>query len=307
MAQWDVFRVREFRQVFELDEPAVRSMIAEGRLDSNDCLRRSGETTWHRLATLAEFAEDVAKAAAGRGAQPQEPEPPDQAAGARPAAAEPPKTEKPARPIMSERPAVPTPRPRANVPAVEAPPSGKRRPAQPPASTKGKKPTATKPVSRPAITPAVSTPDSEEIDPLRRARHADVEELDLTAMCDMVFLLVLFFMVTATFTIQKSLDMPGPNPEDKAAKQMVHNLDDLRQNHIYVAIEGDNRILVEDEPAKADELETVLRRHRSETGKNELLIVAADPAYWETVIRVVDAGNEIGVQNIRMGGAGAFE
>ena len=48
---------------------------------------------------------------------------------------------------------------------------------------------------------------------LSRGSAETVEELDLAAMVDVAFQLVLFFLVTATTVLYKSLEVPRPNPE----------------------------------------------------------------------------------------------
>ena len=66
--------------------------------------------------------------------------------------------------------------------------------------------------------------DADEPDPLEEDEEAaaftlsrgdpeKVEELDLAAMVDVAFQLVLFFLVTATTVLYKSLEVPKPNPE----------------------------------------------------------------------------------------------
>ena len=42
-------------------------------------------------------------------------------------------------------------------------------------------------------------------------RSAAEAELDMTPMCDVTFLLLIFFMVTAAFAMQKSFEVPAPD------------------------------------------------------------------------------------------------
>ena len=50
---------------------------------------------------------------------------------------------------------------------------------------------------------------------LARGRSETVEELDLAAMVDVAFQLVLFFLVTATTVLYKSLEVPKPNHDSR--------------------------------------------------------------------------------------------
>lgn len=49
MPRWDVFWVREFRQVHDLDEDDVRLLYNEGRLQIDDCIRPVGTEQWLRV------------------------------------------------------------------------------------------------------------------------------------------------------------------------------------------------------------------------------------------------------------------
>lgn len=58
----------------------------------------------------------------------------------------------------------------------------------------------------PTLPPAMLPEDDDEALPPRKKRKED--ELDMTPMVDVTFLLLIFFMVTASFSLQKSLSMP---------------------------------------------------------------------------------------------------
>ena len=52
-------------------------------------------------------------------------------------------------------------------------------------------------------------------EPLLRAKPGDDPEMDMTPMIDVTFQLIIFFMITATFVVQKTLDMPEASPEQE--------------------------------------------------------------------------------------------
>jgi biopolymer transport protein ExbD len=314
MSKWDVFVVRDFEQLLGLDEAKVLEMIAAGKLTGEDCVRPSGEQAWRRVATLPAFTTDVV--ATQPAAPPEVPARPTGSPVSPPAVPpDAPITERatPDVDITKTAPLRGRQTPTAPQPPKTTPPVA---PVKPPAPAPSKAPPLRAPAPDSAVIPpataaAVSQPTEEDADEATewanadRRTHREAEELDLTAMVDVTFLLVLFFMLTATFSIQKSLAMPEPNPEEKAARQTIVDLDDLRENHIVVTINADNSLLVDQEPVPAEELVTRLQRVMRETGKNELVVVADESAFHETVVLVYDAGNEVGMQRIRLGAAAA--
>jgi len=122
----------------------------------------------------------------------------------------------------------------------------------------------------------------------------------LTPMVDMTFLLLIFFMITASFSVQKSIEFPAPSPEQKGAAQAVLSLEDFKSTSIIVRIDERNAIFVDDEPLSPyDRLSDVLRSRMSPE-RTELALTADAEALHDTVISVVDAANEVGIQRIRL-------
>jgi len=130
------------------------------------------------------------------------------------------------------------------------------------------------------------------------SRAGEDEEMDLTPMVDVTFLLLIFFMITASFTIQKSLEVPAPNPEEEGASQNITNLEEFEEESIMVEIDARNLVMVDEEMVSdLDRLPNVLKSKR----KPEILITAHENSLHEVVVRVIDAANEIGMQKIRIG------
>ena len=63
------------------------------------------------------------------------------------------------------------------------------------------------------------------------------EQLDMTPMVDVTFLLLIFFMITAAFALQKALEVP-PTEEQAAAESRT--IDDFAEDSIIVRVDGDN-------------------------------------------------------------------
>lgn len=143
--------------------------------------------------------------------------------------------------------------------------------------------------------------DDEEDDEFVLQRRGDeFDEMDLTPMVDVTFLLLIFFMVTASFSIQKSIAVPPPDPDTEGASQTVVPMDEIEEKAILVVIDEDNQFFVEDEPVvDPRDLPQMLAEIRARDQKHEVLISATDQTLHESVVTAMDAAQEIGVQRIR--------
>ena len=133
-----------------------------------------------------------------------------------------------------------------------------------------------------------------------KKRPVDQEEMDLTPMVDMTFLLLIFFMITASFSVQKSMQVPPPTSDKKGAAQEIQSIDDIAESSITVRIDDRNVIFIEDEPLPGTQRLSDALLQKFNAQRNELLLSADEGALHDTVIAVIDAANEIGVQKIRM-------
>ena len=132
-----------------------------------------------------------------------------------------------------------------------------------------------------------------------RARRAEIEELDLTPMVDVTFLLLIFFMITASFNLQKTLEVPPPDPETQGASPVP--LEQIEENSVVVRVEPGDIWFVDETPVNTlDDLPAAIARAMAEGGRTELVIEASDAARHEAVVNVYDAGNEVGMQRIRL-------
>ncbi len=145
----------------------------------------------------------------------------------------------------------------------------------------------------------------EEIEPIRFAKKkTGDEELDMTPMVDVTFLLLIFFMVTAAFSMQKSLEVPTPD-EDKVSTQ--ERIVDPEEGNIVVRIDRDSEVWVNGilAPSEQDLLVKLREAKQGTPGSdsppiNSMLVVADGDARHEVVIMVLDAGNAVQMEPIKL-------
>lgn len=131
--------------------------------------------------------------------------------------------------------------------------------------------------------------------------------LDMTPMVDVTFLLLIFFMVTAAFALQKSIQIPTPDPSDSAAQsRTVEELEEDDDN-VVIRIDRENTIWVNDSEAPSEqELLSLLKQARegspemSGKGPSKLIVMANGEARHEKVVMALDAGTAAGFDDVRL-------
>lgn len=121
-----------------------------------------------------------------------------------------------------------------------------------------------------------------------------VDELDMTPMVDVVLLLLLFFMVTASYMMQRVIEIPKPNPEKVKASPKTRN--ELMKEYVMVEIDHRNIFSVEDEPLKGVALAAAIKRASEETGKRKVFIIAEGECFHGSVVSALDAATEAKVE-----------
>ena len=135
---------------------------------------------------------------------------------------------------------------------------------------------------------------------LARGKADTVEELDLAAMVDVAFQLVLFFLVTATTILYKSLEIPRPNadaPNPGAVQGQSRSLEDLKDDYILVEIDSSGGVKIDREAVAASMSALVenLRAARERTNRTSMLLSADFNTPHKNAVMAYDAASEIGL------------
>ena len=135
---------------------------------------------------------------------------------------------------------------------------------------------------------------------LARGGAERVEELDLAAMVDVAFQLVLFFLVTATTVMFKTLEVPRPaddKPPEVVAQGRPKPVEELEKDFILVEVDASGAIKVDHQPIAATlaEIATRLRAARESTGRTSVLLSANFATPHRDAVLVYDAASEVGL------------
>ncbi|HQU45221.1 MAG: hypothetical protein B7Z73_08080 [Planctomycetia bacterium 21-64-5] len=163
---------------------------------------------------------------------------------------------------------------------------------------------------------AAPLPATGEEEPVIGAKPSGTQDdgLDMTPMVDVTFLLLIFFMVTAAFALQKSIRIPTPDPTDSSTQSRT--VEELEQDddYIIVRIDKDNTVWVNDSEApSAQDLLAKLKDARSgesgteSAGPSKLMVMASGEARHETVVMALDMGTAAGIDDVRLASGGDEE
>ncbi|MEQ9408335.1 MAG: protein kinase [Fuerstiella sp.] len=137
--------------------------------------------------------------------------------------------------------------------------------------------------------------EEEEDDFVLGRPEPEFEEMDLTPMVDVTFLLLIFFMITASFNLQKKIDMP-PAKSDEATAVSVDPPD---APTVEAEIDADNQIYVDGSPGSTyEELVQLLEAAKAGADVIELKLKVDPESTHEKRILVADAAATAGFVKI---------
>lgn len=301
MPTWDVFHSDQLQVERDLTTAQVRALLAQGRARPDDLVRPAGTNdAWKRLGDTAALTEP------GPDLPAAPPSKPTVVAREIPTAVllddlgNVPPPELGADPALRSIPAEDRARQREEVQAVAAGAGGKK-PAKD-GDSEVALPVAPPEEPEPEFDPLAEDAEAADFTFASRGGVEKEEDLDLAAMVDVAFQLILFFLVTASTVFFKSVEIPPPDPEK--AKQGVQaastSLQDLENDHIIVEVDGRGDILVDHEPVAAENLASKMRSIREATGRTRMLLTSDKTTPHKYVVRALDAANEIHME-IKLG------
>lgn len=128
----------------------------------------------------------------------------------------------------------------------------------------------------------------------RRQNREDVS-INLTPLIDVVFLLLIFFMVSTTFTRETRLDITLPEADSSPAVKPKDQVEVVVGSNGRYSVDG--KVLTK---SNADTLRSVLLR-KAEQGTDIPFTITADAqASHQAVVRVMDVAGRIGFTNINI-------
>jgi len=127
---------------------------------------------------------------------------------------------------------------------------------------------------------------------MRRITQAQEEEeasIDITPMLDVTFIMLIFFIVTASFVKESGIDVNRPMAPTATVKEKAN---------ILVAIDANNTIWIDRRKIDMRSVAPNIERLHAENPQGSVVIQADKKASVDTLVGVMNASREAGVYNV---------
>ena len=119
----------------------------------------------------------------------------------------------------------------------------------------------------------------------------DEASVDITPMLDVVFIMLIFFIVTATFIKEAGIDVDKP----EAATAVVQE-----KASILIAIDARDQVWINRRQVDVRSVRSIVERLHAENPKGTVVIQADRESRNDTLVRVMDASRRAGVYDIAL-------
>ncbi|PLW68789.1 ExbD/TolR family protein [Pseudohalioglobus lutimaris] len=123
----------------------------------------------------------------------------------------------------------------------------------------------------------------------RHLPEQDEAELDMTPMLDIVFIMLIFFIVTTSFVKESGVTVSTPQAST-ASKQANAN--------IFIAITAKGEIWVDRRPVDPRSVRAIVARLHADNPEGSVIIQADEEASTRTLVEVMDQVRLAGVEGI---------
>ena len=126
----------------------------------------------------------------------------------------------------------------------------------------------------------------------RRANKKDIS-MDLTPLVDVIFQLILFFMVSTTFDESSNISIELPQSSSEMLMKEDQNFD--------IWIDKDGLYYIEEQPYTREELQALLQEQAKKNPQTVLHVNADKETSHHHIVYLLDIATELGLQELSVG------
>ena len=125
--------------------------------------------------------------------------------------------------------------------------------------------------------------------PFYRVVEKEESNIDMTPMLDIVFIMLIFFVVTASFVKETGIEINRPQASTATPKETAN---------IKIAIDASDAIWLDKRKVDERSVKAILERMHIENPQGTLIIQADSKATNERLVKVMDAARQAGISAI---------
>ncbi len=125
----------------------------------------------------------------------------------------------------------------------------------------------------------------------RQDRRKSESEVNLTPMLDVVFIMLIFFIVTASFVKESGIEISRPGASTAVKKE---------RGNILIAISANDQIWMNRRQVDPRALRANIERAHAENPQGAVVIQADKEAKTGLLVQVMDAARSAGVKDISL-------
>ncbi len=120
-------------------------------------------------------------------------------------------------------------------------------------------------------------------------QYKEETEINLTPMLDVVFIMLIFFIVTTSFVKESGIEVNRPSASTSKQKPKAN---------IIIAIRNDNEIWIDKRMVDVRAIRANIERLKASNSQNSIVIQSDKDAKTGTLVKVMDQVRLAGITNI---------
>jgi biopolymer transport protein ExbD len=124
-----------------------------------------------------------------------------------------------------------------------------------------------------------------------KKKQEESDDINISPLIDMVFILLIFFVVTTSFSRETGVEVNKP----KAASSQT-----LSQENILIAVTAEGTIHILEKQVDLNQLSIIVKRLATENPERQAVIMVDRNARSGDVVDVIDACNLSGVKKVNI-------
>lgn len=129
----------------------------------------------------------------------------------------------------------------------------------------------------------------------KHSAGAEEAEVDLTPMLDVTFIMLIFFIVTTSFTKESGLEIQRPSGKNAATQTTK------QKANVLITINGNDQVVIEQREVDTRSVRAFVEKNMAENGDVSVIVQAHNASSTDVLVSVVNAVKEAGIDKVSVG------